>query len=87
MEAWREIVKRGHWQAAVFHDTRKGGARIRLCGEHATEAEAVAAAEAAIKSGWAGTHILNQASARPSIVYELSCANVDELARLAEKDD
>jgi len=83
-ERIREIVERGHWSAGVFDShPKKGGRIIRIDGTFATEAEAVAKANAVIAEGRPDiATFIHQPTAKPSVHYNLSHSDIDELARI-----
>lgn len=88
-----ELLGRGRWYAGVYHNRGKrpvDGARLRIDGCFSSKAGASDAAKKAISCGWVGTNIVNQDTAKPSIVFELSAVERayigDLLTTLREKE-
>lgn len=83
MDKITEIARRGHWTSGVFDSGPRTGARIiRVQGEFATEAEAIARVEAVIADGRPNiSTFIHKPTAKPSVSYSLSRADVDEIGR------
>lgn len=89
MDKIYEIARRGHWTSGVFDSGPKiGGRIIRVEGKFATEAEAIARAEAVIADGRPSISIfIHKPTARPSVCYSLSRADIDEIGRALSNGD
>lgn len=83
MDRIREIISRGYWIACVYDSPPRVGARTTLLeGEFATEADAIAKAEAVIADGRAGPSILfHSPTAKPSVRFHLNPNDMIALGR------
>jgi hypothetical protein len=79
----REIASRGYWSSGVFdHWPRKGMRIVRVEGKFATEADAIAKANAVIAEGRPNiSTFIHQPTAKPSVHFNISHADCDEIGR------
>lgn len=90
-----DLVKGGYWEAYVSDcqpprqkrgNPIQNARSIRLTGPHRTEDDAIKAAEAQIKSGWANGHIIiHQESANAHASFVLAQNTVNALGKLRDQ--